>query len=507
MELSTPQMFPGGLRFARLLPALLLALVMASSAMAEPAEPSRRRSGFDFGPFISRHQDVNGDWRLKILGPLYEQAESGDGMRLDAVRPLYSTVEDPTRDRALTDVVWPLATSRTVRDENQWRYLFFFGFNHTTNDPGQRYRTWLIPFYFQGRDAEGKTYRALFPVGGTIKDFVGRDEISFVLFPLYSTSALNDLSTVNVLWPFISRTRSERDHIYRARVFPFYGVNRHRDKFDKRFILWPIYTEVHYQYPKGHGKGHMVFPLYGRLDLDTEKTWWVVPPLVRFTRGENMNITYAPWPFYQRRVGAGIDQRYLWPLWGKKVIDDLDTRFYLWPIFWTERDRRPGQTVERVLVVPFFSHTAVRADTSGATAADAPPEVLARRHKFWPLYSYRRVEEASHLRLVELWPFADTPSVERNWAPLWSLYTRSARGADVDHEALWGVFRHQRRGDDYRYVSLFPLVDVTREEAASESVRSWNLLKGLVGYERKGSRKSIRLLYFVRIGIGKESPP
>jgi hypothetical protein len=463
-------------------------------------------TSYDLGFIASRHADVNGDWRTRGLGPLLEWVRATNDMELAAYRPFYSEVEDPASDRSLFDVAWPLATSRTVQDENQWRALFFFGFNHTTNDPNPRSRTWLFPFYFQGRDAEGKTYRALFPLAGTLKDFVGRDEITWVLWPLYSTSALNDLSTVNLLWPFISRTTSARDHIYRARVFPFYGVNRHRGKFDKRFILWPFYTEVNFHYARGHGGGFILFPLYGQLKLDTETTRWFLPPFFRFTRGEHGAITYAPWPFFQRRTTAEIDLLYLWPLWGRKSMDAVDQSFYLWPVFWTETQRRTGTTTKRFIAAPVFSHAVTRPNEPIDVPFDERPAV-GRKHKLWPLYSYRREGEASFFRTLALWPFADSPSIERNWAPLWSLYTRQSNGDSVDHEILWGLYRDHRRGDTYRYISLFPLFERERDERVDPPVRRWNILKGLIGYRREGDDRRLRLLYLLSIKLNQESPP
>ncbi len=478
---------------------LMLALALTAAGNDGPAT-------YDFGPLLSRQVDVHGHERFKVLGPFFERTSGDDDMELLATRPLYSTVEDPARDRSLDDFVWPVGTSRTVHDENQWRFLIFFGFNHTTNDPGDRYRTWLFPFYFQGRDASGDTYRALFPLGGTIKDFVGRDEVSFVLFPLYSTSALKDISTVNVLWPFISKTTSDNDRIRRGRVFPFYGYNRQEGKFDKQFILWPIYSDVDYYYEGSKGSGHILFPLYGWLNLESEKTLWLLPPFFRFTDGRDKDIVHAPWPFYQRRISDTIDLRYFWPIWGRKTIEQRETHFVLWPFFWKEKDLWPDKRVDTVMAAPFFTHTAVRAvNTNEVVEADAEPksEVLARRHKLWPLYSYRRDGEDSRFRFVELWPFAEAPAVERNWAPFWTLYERQASGEDVDTEILWGLFRNQKRGEEGRYVSLFPLADYRR----GEEEKSWNLLKGLIGYERKASQKSLRLLYFLRLELGKDDPP
>ncbi|HMP90802.1 MAG TPA: hypothetical protein PJ991_11410 [Kiritimatiellia bacterium] len=475
------------------------AAILPSNAVADDAPPDR---SFDLGFIASRHRDLNGDWRLKILGPLYEKAESSDGKSLKAVRPFYSTVDDPRNDRTLSDYLWPVGTTRTVHDENQWRWLFFYGFNHTTNDPGERYRTWILPLYFQGRDASGKTYRAVFPLGGTIKDFMGRDEFSFVLFPLYSTSAINDISTVNYLWPFISRTRSERDHIYRARVFPFYGVNRHEGKYRKRFVLWPIYSDVKYQYEKSKGGGHILFPVYGWLNIDTEKTLWIIPPFFRFTKGDERNVIYAPWPVYQRVTGKDYNKHYIWPIWGRKKVGTVDRHFYFWPFFWTDTDTGVDRVTDRFLAVPFFTHTVVRPAQPDETPKSERP-ALSRRHKFWPIYSYRREGLASRFRMLELWPFAEAPAIERNWAPFWSIFTRYADNDDVDREALWGIYRDHRRSDQFRYVSLFPIFDYKRDDSIDPPIRSWNILKGLFGYERKGDRKRYRLLYVIRFGAGK----
>ncbi len=490
---------------------LLLALAIsrspahaASDTAATNSAPSLDVS-FDAGFIAGRYRDVNGDVRLKGLGPLLETARTDEGTSMLATRPLFSTVEDPPNDRSIFDYAWPLANNRTTADENLWRFLIFYGFNHTTNDAANRYRTWLIPFYFQGRDESGKTYRALFPVGGTIKDFVGRDEISFVLFPLYSYSTINDLKTHNVLWPLISRTTSDKGHIYRHRFFPFYSVNHHEGKYHKRSFLWPIYTDVSYDYKHSKGGGFVLFPLYGRLKLNTEDTWWVLPPFFRYTKGKDGMMLNAPWPFYQRKVTEDIDARIIWPIWGRKSVGTLERRFFLWPIFWTIHDNRADSDWKRFYAVPLYYDTKVysRPDPdSGKT-----PEMIGRRNKIWPLYTYRRDGDSSRLQVPDLWPFGYAASVERNWSPLWTLYSRERNGESVDQEILWGLYRNMKRGDEQRYWSIFPLFDYRRDAQVDQPAKSWNILKGLVGYERKGDRKSVRLLYLIRFGIGKEPSP
>lgn len=465
------------------IPALLL--------WGAPHAQAKRGDPFDAGFLASRHEDVRGDTRVKAAGPFFEWASSTQGMRLVAVRPFYSEVEDPAGERALQDYLWPVATRRKIGDEEQSRYAVFFSFKHGEERPDRRYRFWLLPFYFQGRDAEGARYRAVFPFGGTIREFIGRDEISFVLFPLRSTSALNDLRTSNWLWPFISTTTG--DGVERRRVFPFYGRSIREGQYDKRFVLWPFWTDVEYFFEGSAGRGFILFPITGHMKLEDQETWWLLPPFFRYTKGEKGTRLFAPWPFVQRETGP-VEKLYLWPLWGQKKVGNHERDFYLWPLIWDETTLRGGERQDRFMVVPVYFHS-----TQGIPG-EAPRE---RSVKVWPLFSYQRSGEDARFRSLELWPLADHGAVERNWAPLWTLYSSVRHEGNVDRELLWGLHRDQRRGDDSRFWSLFPLWDWRR----TPEERSWSILKGLIGRTRADSHVSWRVLFFFSFGdIPLEEP-
>lgn len=482
------------------IPLMLMGLLLAAPAWASrPADPP----SFDAGFLASRHRDVNGDTRLKALGPFFEMGQSTQGMKLLAVRPFYSSVEAPATESSAKDYVWPLGTHRRNHDEERSRYLIFFSFRHQqpphAETAKRRYRFWLLPFYFQGRDAKGLEYRAVFPLGGTIREFGGMDEIKFVLFPLRSTSRLNDLEASNWLWPLISETTGEGVH--RKRFFPFYGRSTREGRFDKKFVLWPVWTSARYEYPNGSGGGHILFPLYGHMKMEDQETWWVLPPIFRFTEGRKLDLVYCPWPFFQKAKGEDYEKFYLWPLYGRKEVGDFRRTFVFWPIVWDEENLREGEVQERFIIAPFWlsERQGLPADRDNCR-----PTPSRRLHKLWPVYSYRRIGEDSRLRVPELWPFAEAAAVERNWAPFWSLYLRTRHGGNTDTELLWGLYRSQRREDGSRFRSLFPVFETEREGPDS---RSWSVLKGLVGGERSGSQRSFRLLYFFRFGDDEESAP
>jgi len=61
----------------------------------------------------------------------------------------------------------------------------------------------LFPIYFQQRSPDpGLNYTAVVPFYGRLENRLFRDEIRFVLFPLYGQSRKKDVVTDNYLYPF-----------------------------------------------------------------------------------------------------------------------------------------------------------------------------------------------------------------------------------------------------------------------------------------------------------------
>lgn len=474
---------------------LLLLLLLC----AVTSEASRTRPDYDFGPLASRMEDVHGHRRQRVLGPVWESASATQGWHMVALRPLASCYQLPAEQVEGSDYMWPLAVRRTRGNESLDRYLIFFNFKH--DDPQaetgrRRYRFWLLPFYFQGRDRHGVEYRAVFPLGGQLREFAWRDEIRFILFPLRVTSTLNDLHSSSWLWPVFARTTG--DGVEMKRVFPLYGRYRREGAYDKKFVLWPFWTQARYEYEKSAGSGFILFPVCGYMKLTDQTTWWVLPPFIRYTRGDQMNRLYAPWPFIQYSTGP-VEKLFVWPLWGHKKTGGLERTFYLWPLFWDEYVTRGSEVQHRFIAAPFWMNLT----SSDTNAPGAPPRLRAQ--KLWPLYSYRRQGEQSRFRILELWPFSEAAAVERNWAPWWSLLTRVRHGDNRDWEFLWGLYRQRARADGGRYWSLFPLYERYRE--GTEGPAGWSVLKGLLGRESDDSHRSWRVLYFMRFGTTPESLP
>ncbi|MEI6891323.1 MAG: hypothetical protein V5783_04040 [Pontiella sp.] len=407
---------------------------------------------------VAAFADIDGD-------PLYANTVGTNGASFYAWRPFYSSSTGPERWRK--DYLWPLYTKKGFKDEQYARFLFF-GYSMKFSPETERERHWLLPFYFQGISAEDEDYLAIFPLGGTIYEFLGRDKITFVLFPIWYTSDINDVHSWTVLWPLISSTQGEK--VDRFRVLPFYSRNTLAGEYEKKYYGWPLLSTVKYTHERNPGGGFIFIPIYGQIKTEKADNYWLFPPFFRYMASEKQWIVYAPWPFIQLADGE-IKKRIFWPFYGKKELGTLRKQYMFWPIFWNrvttyaEHERRSKK------VVPFFHY---QADV--VTKAVKEYEVGEARSKYWklwPLMSWERNAEHSRFRALELWPLRNTAGIERNWAPWWTLYRRVNEGGEIGHHVLWGIYRQKRSPEQFE----------------------WSLLKGLVGYKNIENNRSYRFLF------------
>ena len=407
--------------------------------------------------------------------PFYESVIATDGATFQTWRPFYSTSVDGERWRK--DYFWPLYTKKGFKEEQYSRFLFF-GYSADFSPDTERDRTWVIPFYFQGTSAQGENYFAIFPIGGTIYEFLGRDKILFVLFPFYGKSNINDVYTTTVLWPIGSKTSG--GGIERFRVWPLYGTSSLENEYQKKFVLWPIYTSVKYTNDRNPGGGFILVPIYGRIITERADNYWFAAPFIRYMHSDIQWIVHAPWPFIQLADGE-MYKRIFWPLYGKKHLGTLTRQYWLWPLIWNNKTEYARYDQHRRMIVPFFFST-----TDVITKPMKQYEtgdVMTRYWKIWPLMSWERIHENSRFRTLELWPLRNTPGIERNWAAYWTLYRRMNTDGVVRHDVLWGLYRQ------------------TKDPEAFE----WSLLKGFAGYKKTQNSRSFRFL-FMRFGDEEELP-
>lgn len=466
-----------------------LAYLCAVSASWAESEPVIH---YDWGPFASSWKDVYGNERTRFLGPVGETIRSPKDDTLVAVRPFYHSWYEDDADFRRTEMLWPIWVYRQRENSSYWRFLLNFYWNRDVTDSTSQWRLWVLPFYFQGRDVKGENYVALFPIAGSIHELFFWDKIDFALFPLFVKSKMRDIEATTFLWPFFSKTRG--DNVKRFRIFPFYGYSEHKGIGRKTTVLWPFWTQVKYVLPESAGKGWILFPITGHLKLTNQETWWILPPIFRYSIGEDQNRLFGPWPFFQKEEGE-VNKLYIFPLYGRKRHAGIDRTFFLWPLGQYETTTRDTGKKTKFHFIPFVQH--FREEPSDVM--DEESEGKMSYTKIWPIYSHFTKEDGDWKRTAffDFNPMRGGP-VERSYSPFWQIYVRSQLKDQIDVEVLWGLYRSAKRGEDYRYRSLFPFFNYTKD--TEEDVRHFQLFKGLLGRKRVGENKQWQLLYLFHFG-------
>lgn len=423
------------------------------------------------------------------FGPFFETASDGGGSSVLAVRPFYSReTSSPTNlaTRTENDILWPVAIHSRRDDHFYWRVALFYGtgVDEDPTSPEDPWRFRLFPFVFAGRTQDGEDYAGLFPIGGSIRDFLFFHDLDFVLFPIYAEGNTHGTKMRTVLWPFYLTRHGER--IDQFRLWPFYGTREQRGLHitrRSRFVAWPFWTDAESE-GQVEGSGFVLFPIYGhsryvREHRGKEESWSVLPPFFQYGRGDDgYRRIFAPWPFVRIIDDDTRRERHFWPIAGSSVRDgDSSRRYWLWPLFISNVSDRGGLHSRSLhLPVPFYFHSeetrgnppvhgrAQDGDRAAGMAQDGDraPGVAqdgwrSSYTRLWPVFSYRSADGGdTQVRVPELSLWSKSQQVERNWAPLWSLYTyrRKASGAYCN-DLLWGFLSWGRNDNGGAVFSLF----------------------------------------------------
>jgi len=480
-------------RGAGLLCAGVLAVALSVPARAGESTTNSPASAmpFDLGFIAGRDTTLYGESRLRMLGPLFETRIAPDGSRFDAMRPFFVRSANPGASSYRTDWMWPFATVRQSLNQKSVRMMSTYYTDFNTSDPKSRYRLWMLPFFFTGRDAEGQTYAAVFPVIGQVNEFLSMDRVQFILFPLFCRYNKMDHQTVDVLWPFLSYTRG--DDIFGIRVLPLYGRTEKANRWQRDFFLWPLWTYGRDYRPPG-GSGYIIFPLFGHTRQGEFQSFTLIPPLIRWSVGPKQKDLSLPWPFFQYGKGK-VNRFYIWPFVGAKAEAGLRTSFLFWPIATTWFRDLPDMTDNRFMILPFVQYHSKRMKSPDNTQKRGT--VIDRSMKVWPLVSYRENGDVSRTRIPDLWPALNSPVIENAYGPFWTLFTHVKRNGCVEDELLWGLARSVKSETGNR-VSVFPLVS-WENSGENRLSNSWSLFLGLLGRERRGDDVTVKFMYFFKL--------
>ncbi len=415
---------------------------------------------------------------LHMFGPFIKYETKG-GESEFAVRPFFYSAADD-EESSQTDVFYPLFSHKSDAESSSSNIIQLFSIDHGSRESGSSNRHYLFPFFFYGEEEQG-TYKAFFPVAGTLYNWFGRDRISFVLFPLYSHTERKTTHIDNVLWPIFAKVSGENESGYK--FWPIYGQSRKEGVYRKKFFLWPIFfSESLKQDTDNPQEVRAAWPLFVSKSSPKKSQDFFLWPF--FSRTDDHVKEYssfnAPWPLIRVTEGERYHGLKILPFYSDETMDVKRERWYLWPIYKIEEmnseliERRR----DRVLFFLYSDTREIRLETGESK----------RRIDLWPLFGYQRTNGVSQLHVFSLFEpfFPGNQSIERLWSPLWRIYQQKwdQQGNNVV-SLLWNLYWLERQGDKVAW-ELFPLIEYRKE---SEHDKEISFLKGLFSYRSGDSGK------------------
>jgi hypothetical protein len=456
------------------------------------------------GPFAQEYSlTLAPGWRREGWGPLLNYEEEGSQVQW-GMAPLYSVTYDSGVDWEEIDFLYPLFTLDRFGQEYRIQFLQVLSFAGGQSQRGTKARRFtLFPLYFQQRSENPQeNYTAVFPFYGELQNRLMRDNIRFVLFPVYAQSRKKDVVTDNVLFPVFHLRRG--DALRGWQFWPLYGeehkgittrTNSAGDfetvgGHDKRFVLWPFFFNQHTEVgTTNEGVYRVLLPFFSMLRSPRRDSTTVLWPLFTVTddREKQYREWDAPWPLVVFARGEGKTANRVWPLFGEAQSPTLESDFYLWPLY--KYNRFHSDAVERDRVrIGFFLYSDIteRGLSPANDGVGAEPVAVAkgkgagplRRTDLWPLFT-ARIDHQGNQRFQMLEPvepmLPNNKSIERNYSPVWSLWRseKTAKTGATSESVFWNLYRYD----------------------TTPATKKGSLLFGLFQYQSTPEGKQWRLFY------------
>lgn len=432
---------------------------------------------------------VRGYERTEFLGPFIYQYrfESENGTSL---RPLYSSVRQPDSKKAY--FLSPLGLYSSDNETTTFKLIPLINrkFEKVPHEEKEGSKWEYFPI-FSGKTAQNETYGGFFPFYGHFKDRFGRQEITFILWPLYSRVSYEKYTAQNILWPFIrtakAKSKEDEDKYGGVKFWPFYGHFKEGEE-ERKFILWPFYIRSHYRDDTGNFEDKVLyFPFYGKEKTETyEKTIYLWPFFQRICGFEPFYEQIdAPWPFYRSIRGEEISGKRFWPFYGYvKKSDSIDS-FLLWPLyFYNEANFTHGNS-------SYFERSHRFLLLSKETETYENSTQSSREFRFWPFYySYEDYKKEVKIHYFPaLLPLHDE-GLERNYGALLKLFENFEKGDYQFIKMLWGLYRYEKIASREVHELAFLLRAVK-----DEGTNYVEFLEGLLGMGKIDKKPVFKLLF------------
>jgi hypothetical protein len=455
--------------------------MLAVAVQAQPdASPDSTR--VHAGPLFDQFPlTLTGGERTEALGPLFGFERSGT-RSLFNFSPVFTLLRDPAVEQTELKMVYPILSFEKFGAE--YRFQFFQVISWAGGESvkgGDTKRTTLFPIYFnQTSPRPEANYTAVVPLYGHMENRLFRDDVFFVMLPLYLRTVKKGMVTENFVFPFFHVRHGAG--VSGWQFWPLYGTehkeittttNHWGDEvvspgYEKQFTLWPFF----FHNTLGIGstnvqKQFVLLPFYTSQVSTTRVTKSYGFP-IGVTHTIDQEAKYeewdAPWPLVEFAKGEGKHTRRVWPFFSEARTANNESDFYAWPIYKYNRTTADPLNRERTRILLFLYSDILEENTTNKTSF--------HRRDFWPLFTWRKDhQDNSRLQILSLLEpiFPGNKSVEQLYSPVYSLYReeRNARTGDQSRSILWNLYRSEKQGETRRQRAFFGLFQ--REKTADRT--------------------------------------
>jgi hypothetical protein len=462
---------------------------------------------FGIAVFLCQLAPRTGAFTLPSMGPIYAVVPQtlGEGTRTEMLGPLIHTEHGPDKsgwgfcplvvfrkdngtDSSEFDLLYPVLTGDRFGKEYRFQILQMFSVSTSNSQEDQKKKRFtLFPIYFQQRSPDPKeNYTALVPIYGHLKNRLFRDEVKFIMLPLYLQSRKRDVVTDNYLFPFFHLRHGAGLRGWQA--WPIVGkehkdvttfTNRFDDVetspgHDKFFALWPFY----FNNTLGIGstnetKQKVLIPFYSnqKSPARDSKTFGFPLGYTKTIEREKQYTEWdAPYPLVVFARGEGKRANRIWPFFSQAKTPLLESDFYLWPLYKFNRATSEPLDRTRTRILFFLYSDTIEKNTATGSAL--------HRTDLFPLFTARQDHNGDKRLQVFtfLEPFLPTSkSIERDYSILWSIWRSeySAKKKLQSDSFLWNLYRADKSPESKKYSLLF----------------------GSFGYQEEGNQQTWRLFF------------
>lgn len=455
---------------------MLLIRVLFLAALVAAAFPVARADG-NLWPFWVDQTggtplDTEG-WHA--AGPLIF-SDPDEARHVSGFRPLWVQFDRPAESAYEGHALYPLFSYRQAPGRLRWSLFSLVQYQRFEETYGTVRQLDAFPLYLSRQTGDPSTsYRASFPLYGTVLGRFSNDRVSWVLFPLYGRFEENNVTTTTVLWPIFKHLDGEGNRGWE--VWPLFGFRSKEDTYRERYALWPL----HFKYER-------------RLWQEQPDTGWgLLPFYTRHANDEAVSETYL-WPFfgYTDRRDGYYETRYFWPLmvqgqgpqrrvnrWAPfytySLNKGVESTWVAWPFFNRQQLIESGQRHTRTSLL-YFLYRAHRQESV------AHPQLKqARRVQVWPLGTYW--DNGAHRRQLQILSplevfFPGNEVVQQAYSPLFAVYRYERDQEAAAHSFLFDLVVH-RQSPEERELTIGPLLSYKRDGGSAQL----SLFKGLIRRE------------------------